>query len=256
MANCSPAPTPEALLGATYKIRHLCNTTLSALPFGHFLPLISVRLFTGEQRPTPCRANTKDKVIWTNYASQCFLQSTCWCLIIGWPGKLRACGLGIKRFRKPVSLSGLGGDSGQGNTDSWLQRIWILGLRWESVLFMLGMSQGRVSLQKWRDVALGFGAFPRLVKCHSLIPSFSRGLWNTWDAELGKRWVKGRQHPRSCPRRWKVDSLWPWTGRMVLLRLVTEILIRLRTFWVCVPYLSFSNMTSGTLLTSLCFRCW
>lgn len=45
---------------------------------------------------------------------------------------------------------------------------------WETVLFALGMVQGRLSLQTARDVALGFSVVPRLVTCHLLIPSFSR----------------------------------------------------------------------------------
>lgn len=48
----------------------------------------------------------------------------------------------------------------------------------ESVLFVLEMSQGRLSLQKLRDVALGFSAFPRLVTCHSLI-LHSVGIYKT-----------------------------------------------------------------------------
>lgn len=158
-----------------------------------------------------------------------FFNPRSWCLIIGRPGKLRACGIGRKRFRKPVSLYDLGGISGQGNMDSGSKGFESLGCFGKVSCLCWGCPRAGFHYRN-RDVALGCSAFPRLVKCHSLIPSFSRDLWNTCDAELGKMGVKGRQHPRRCPRRWKGQCLWPCIGRIVLLRSVTEILIRLRTF--------------------------
>lgn len=84
-----PAPTPGALLGTTYKISHLSSKTLSAFSFwslhsSHFSKALYRRAnaLLGKTW-TPCRANTKGKVILTNSVSQCFLQSTflvpnCW----------------------------------------------------------------------------------------------------------------------------------------------------------------------------------
>lgn len=75
--NRSPAPTPAALLG-TYKIRHLCNKTLSALSFwslhsSHFSKALHRRAnaLLGKTW-TPCRANTKGKVILTKLCESVF----------------------------------------------------------------------------------------------------------------------------------------------------------------------------------------
>lgn len=51
MAYPSPDPTLAALLGTTYKIRHLCNKTLLTPSFWSLYSSNLVRLFPGVQKP-------------------------------------------------------------------------------------------------------------------------------------------------------------------------------------------------------------